>query len=179
MTATVEQARPLTARQAALYGWLYSELRDRGTKRTGRHAMQQFGMTSPNGVVLHLKALARKGYVRREAQRAAGWYPLLRPDGRPWRGFADGSGPADPAGLTRRQAELYLVLYGDLRDHARHLSVAAASARLGVVSNNTFTGLFKHLVQKGWLGHLDDGSGRWFPLRRPDATPFAGFRDID
>jgi predicted DNA-binding transcriptional regulator len=161
MTATVEQARPLTARQAALYGWLYSELRDRGTKRTGRHAMQQFGMTSPNGVVLHLKALARKGYVRREAQRAAGWYPLLRPDGRPWRGFADGSGPADPAGLTR------------------HLSVAAASARLGVVSNNTFTGLFKHLVQKGWLGHLDDGSGRWFPLRRPDATPFAGFRDID
>jgi len=57
----------LTDRQAAIYKFIRDKIRTRGYGPTIREIASQFDINSPNGVAGHLKALVKKGMIRREA----------------------------------------------------------------------------------------------------------------
>ncbi len=56
----------LTKRQLAVYEFIRDKIRNRGYGPTVREIGQNFDISSPNGVVCHLKALERKGIISRE-----------------------------------------------------------------------------------------------------------------
>jgi len=56
----------LTERQKAIYEFIRDKIRNRGYGPTVREIGTQFEITSPNGVVCHLKALEKKGMITRE-----------------------------------------------------------------------------------------------------------------
>jgi repressor LexA len=67
----VPDGRPeLTGRQAAILRFIEQEVTATGRPPTTREIGQQFGISSPNGVRVHLLALARKGYVRWDALKS-------------------------------------------------------------------------------------------------------------
>jgi len=57
----------LTDRQRAVYEFVRDKIRHRGYGPTVREIGQHFGIHSPNGVMCHLKALEKKGFIVREA----------------------------------------------------------------------------------------------------------------
>lgn len=60
----------LTARQQEVYRFIREKIRSRGYGPTVREIGQAFDIRSPNGVVCHLKALEKKGLIRRERNRS-------------------------------------------------------------------------------------------------------------
>jgi SOS-response transcriptional repressor LexA len=63
-------APPLSERQAAVLYFLQSYAKQNGYPPTVREIGQHFGIASPNGVVCHLQALERKGYIHRRRFRS-------------------------------------------------------------------------------------------------------------
>ena len=57
---------PLTERQRTVYEFIRDKIRNRGYGPTVREIGQEFKISSPNGVVCHLKALEKKGLITRE-----------------------------------------------------------------------------------------------------------------
>jgi len=57
----------LTDRQAAVYEFIRDKIRSRGYGPTVREIGEAFEISSPNGVMCHLKALEKKGLITREA----------------------------------------------------------------------------------------------------------------
>jgi hypothetical protein len=82
----------LTTRQRELYAWYYEQARDRGYQPSVREMGAAFGLTSPNGIHIHMRAWARKGYVAEPhgAKRALRF--LRKPNGQKFDGFADKEG---------------------------------------------------------------------------------------
>jgi repressor LexA len=62
--------KTLTARQNAIVAFLREQLSERGYGPTVREIGARFGITSPNGVMCHLKALEKKGVIRRDRRCA-------------------------------------------------------------------------------------------------------------
>lgn len=60
------QLSQLTTRQREVYDYIRERIRSRGYGPTVREVMSHFGISSPNGVVCHLKALEKKGLILRE-----------------------------------------------------------------------------------------------------------------
>ena len=60
----------LTARQKAIYDFLVKTIREKGFAPSIIEIGKQFKIASTNGVSDHLKALERKGYIRRVGKRA-------------------------------------------------------------------------------------------------------------
>jgi repressor LexA len=56
----------LTKRQRAVYEFIRDKIRNRGYGPTVREIGLQFDISSPNGVMCHLKALEKKGLITRE-----------------------------------------------------------------------------------------------------------------
>ncbi|HEY5312166.1 MAG TPA: transcriptional repressor LexA [Pirellulales bacterium] len=56
----------LTARQREVYEFIRDKIRNRGYGPTVREIGVQFDISSPNGVMCHLKALEKKGLITRE-----------------------------------------------------------------------------------------------------------------
>ena len=56
----------LTEKQLAIYEFLRDKIRTRGYGPTVREIGGNFGISSPNGVMCHLKALVKKGLITRE-----------------------------------------------------------------------------------------------------------------
>jgi repressor LexA len=56
----------LTKRQRAVYEFIRDKIRNRGYGPTVREIGDQFHISSPNGVMCHLKALEKKGLITRE-----------------------------------------------------------------------------------------------------------------
>jgi repressor LexA len=56
----------LTKRQQAVYEFIRDKIRGRGYGPTVREIGKHFRISSPNGVVCHLKALEKKGLITRE-----------------------------------------------------------------------------------------------------------------
>ena len=56
----------LTERQRNVYKFIRDKIRGRGYGPTVREIATRFGIQSPNGVVCHLKALEKKGLIKRE-----------------------------------------------------------------------------------------------------------------
>ena len=60
----------LTTRQKAIYDFLVKTIREKGFAPSIPEIGRQFKIASTNGVSDHLKALERKGYIRRVGKRA-------------------------------------------------------------------------------------------------------------
>jgi repressor LexA len=60
----------LTRRQYKVYEFIRDKIRGRGYGPTVREIADQFDINSPNGVVCHLRALERKGFLTRERNRS-------------------------------------------------------------------------------------------------------------
>ena len=60
----------LTERQKEVYDMSRSLIMDRGYGPTVREIGEQFGIRSPNGVMCHLRALERKGLIRRSPNKS-------------------------------------------------------------------------------------------------------------
>jgi len=60
----------LTARQKAIYDFLLKTIREKGFAPSIIEIGKQFKIASTNGVSDHLKALEKKGYIRRVGKRA-------------------------------------------------------------------------------------------------------------
>jgi repressor LexA len=56
----------LTARQREIYDFIRTKIENRGYGPTVREIGQAFDIKSPNGVMCHLKALEKKGLIKRE-----------------------------------------------------------------------------------------------------------------
>jgi repressor LexA len=56
----------LTKRQKHVYEFIRDKIRNRGYGPTVREIGENFGISSPNGVMCHLKALEKKGLIIRE-----------------------------------------------------------------------------------------------------------------
>ena len=63
----MEQFESLTKRQSEVYNFIRMQIRGRGYGPTVREIGERFKIRSPNGVMCHLKALEKKGLIRREA----------------------------------------------------------------------------------------------------------------
>lgn len=57
----------LSARQRAVYDFIREKIHTRGYGPTVREIGEEFSIKSPNGVMCHLKALEKKGFISREA----------------------------------------------------------------------------------------------------------------
>jgi len=55
----------LTKRQASVYEFIRDKIVNRGYGPTVREIGERFNISSPNGVMCHLKALEKKGLIRR------------------------------------------------------------------------------------------------------------------
>ena len=60
----------LTERQQMIYDFIRGLIVRRGYGPTVREIAQRMDISSPNGVMGHLKALERKGFIRRDSRRA-------------------------------------------------------------------------------------------------------------
>lgn len=60
----------LTKRQRAVYEFIRDKIRNRGYGPTVREIGDFFEISSPNGVMCHLKALEKKGLISREKNRS-------------------------------------------------------------------------------------------------------------
>ena len=66
----MERFENVTKRQQAVYKFIRQRIRNRGYGPTVREIGAHFDISSPNGVVCHLKALEKKGLIVREPNMA-------------------------------------------------------------------------------------------------------------
>jgi repressor LexA len=107
---------PLTARQKQIYDFLLKSIREKGFAPSIQELGQRFKIASTNGVSDHLKALERKGYIRRVGKRAI---ELLGALGKPLLSDAKeipilGRVPAGGPLMVEENVEGYLTMAGDL-----------------------------------------------------------------
>ncbi len=55
--------QPLSDRQRKVYDFIKTHIEDNGWPPTIREIGKHMGISSPNGVMAHLKALEKKGYI--------------------------------------------------------------------------------------------------------------------
>ncbi len=69
---TQQESAPvkLTSKQKEVYNFIREKIRLRGYGPTVREIGEQFNISSPNGVMCHLKALERKGFIHRDPKRS-------------------------------------------------------------------------------------------------------------
>ncbi|MBC8351347.1 MAG: transcriptional repressor LexA [Planctomycetes bacterium] len=60
----------LTKRQASVYEFIRDKIVNRGYGPTVREIGERFGISSPNGVMCHLKALEKKGLIKRSPNKS-------------------------------------------------------------------------------------------------------------
>ncbi len=60
----------LTPRQQQVYAFIYDKIVHRGYGPTVREIGERFDISSPNGVMCHLKALEKKGLIRRSPNKS-------------------------------------------------------------------------------------------------------------
>ena len=63
-------SKNLTKRQASILSFIKNFAIEHGYPPTIPEIQEEFGIKSPNGVNNHIKALIRKGYIKRESSRA-------------------------------------------------------------------------------------------------------------
>src|SRR5450432_2781703 len=66
MSAATSHMDQLTERQKEVYEFIRDKIHNRGYGPTVREIGDNFGISSPNGVMCHLKALEKKGLITRE-----------------------------------------------------------------------------------------------------------------
>ena len=64
-----DTATALTTKQQAIYNYIRKHIETKGFPPAIRDICDAFGISSPNGVMCHLKALQKKGYIHRVEKR--------------------------------------------------------------------------------------------------------------
>src|SRR5947207_6839060 len=105
-------ADALTHRQREILDFISSSISERGFPPTLREIGEHFQIRSTNGVNDHLKALEKKGHLRREDLKSRAMRPVL-PDGNgelvPMRRVAQGTGDVQLIGSDGEMAEIPIV----------------------------------------------------------------------
>lgn len=70
----------LTKRQRDVYEFIRDKIQNRGYGPTVREIGDQFGISSPNGVMCHLKALEKKGLITREPNMSRAIQLAMEPE---------------------------------------------------------------------------------------------------
>lgn len=65
-------AEQLTRKQQQVYDYIREQISTNGYPPAVRDIATHFGISSPNGVMCHLKALSKKGYIKRDKEKARG-----------------------------------------------------------------------------------------------------------
>ena len=73
----------LTDRQADILRWIIAYIEQEGYPPTIREFWPAFGISSLRGVTVHLDALHRKGYIKRQAYTSGAIRVLRTPEGKP------------------------------------------------------------------------------------------------
>lgn len=60
---------PLTEKQQKIYNYIRRHIETKGFPPAIRDICEEFGISSPNGVMCHLTALSKKGYIKRVTKR--------------------------------------------------------------------------------------------------------------
>ena len=60
----------LTKRQSAVFSYIRTTISERGYGPTVREIAEEFGISSPNGAMGHIRALTKKGLIKRTANRS-------------------------------------------------------------------------------------------------------------
>ena len=107
---------PLTARQKQIYEFIQKSIREKGYAPSIHEIGRRFKIASTNGVSDHLKALAKKGYIRRAGKRAI---ELLTALGKPLLSETRevpilGRVPAGGPLMVEENIEGYLTIPGDM-----------------------------------------------------------------
>jgi repressor LexA len=74
---------PLTPKQQKIYEFICGRIDERGYPPTIRDIGTAFDIRSPNGVMCHLKALEKKGFIIRDGKQARAIRPTHRRGNRP------------------------------------------------------------------------------------------------
>ncbi|MBQ9243272.1 MAG: transcriptional repressor LexA [Proteobacteria bacterium] len=94
--------KALTKRQAGVYVYIYDYVQENHYPPTVREIADAFDIKSTNGVVEHLKALARKGFIEKDGFKSRAIRPLVpREEGLK---ILEGREENAPASKPRRQA---------------------------------------------------------------------------
>ena len=107
----------LTSKQREIFDFLCKHVRERGYPPSYEEIAEQFGFASPNAVTSHLKAIERKGYIRRsEKSRALEITdPSFRQAGIPIVGTVAAGTPI--TAIENREGTLAIEeMFGDSRD---------------------------------------------------------------
>ncbi len=62
---SVKQSAKLTDKQRAIFNFICRHIQERGYPPAIRDICDEFSISSPNGVMCHLRALQKKGYIQR------------------------------------------------------------------------------------------------------------------
>ena len=90
----------LTKRQAQTLDYIRQSIEERGYPPTLREIGEHMGIRSTNGVNDHLRALERKGYLRREDMKSRALRLVKPPGGEPLGDTTTGSQPPPPGTQT-------------------------------------------------------------------------------
>jgi len=105
-------ADALTQRQREILDFISASIVERGFPPTLREIGEHFGIRSTNGVNDHLKALEKKGHLRREDLKSRAMRPVL-PDGSgelvPMRRLAQGTGDVQLVAESGDMAEIPIL----------------------------------------------------------------------
>ena len=97
-------AEILTERQRNILAYISSSINDRGFPPTLREIGEHFGIRSTNGVNDHLKALEKKGHLRREDLKSRAMRPVYQQDPIPDMSNVGDDAGADIISLASRAA---------------------------------------------------------------------------
>jgi repressor LexA len=101
----------LTPKQQQIYDFIAQRIDDRGYPPTIRDIGKQFEIKSPNGVMCHLKALEKKGYIVRDGNSARAIRLMNRPTvrfGLPFKGLVAAGSPI-PAEAQEERLDLHAL----------------------------------------------------------------------
>lgn len=109
----------LTKRQAQTLDYIRQSIEQRGYPPTLREIGEYMGIRSTNGVNDHLRALERKGYLRREDMKSRALRVVDSPDGVPTKPAGSDDGIMDIQVLGRVAAGLPLLAEENVIDTVR------------------------------------------------------------
>lgn len=167
------QTQPLTERQQAILDFIQHSIRSRGYPPTLREIGAKMGIRSTNGVSDHLRALERKGYLRREDKMSR----ALRP-------VTPGKSPTSTRPTTTNIREEW----GELEERTIQIDAAAQPANevmrvplVGKVAAGPLTFASQNIEQQFMMDpSLLKSSGETFALRvRGNSMIDAGINEGD
>ncbi|MBM80422.1 MAG: hypothetical protein CMJ78_07490 [Planctomycetaceae bacterium] len=138
--------KTLTPRQREIYDYIRERIEADGFPPAVREIGEVFGITSPNGVMTHLKALEKKGLIERDSHAARAIRLVDAP--------ATSAAPdklLDGSLLTKRQREIFEYICSCTDKNGFSPTVREIDDEFGIRSPNGVATHLKALEKKGFI----------------------------